>query len=613
MTARTADVEPQPTATRPRARTVWWVLLGAALCAALWLLSLPDVDLGEVGGLGLLSALPITWYVALAGIVALYLATLLRRAAPGWEPAALHVVLVAILYGTTVAIYDVPRFPYLYKHVGATEFLIANGGVDRSVDIYNNFPGFFYLTAGISQVTGIDVLDLAHGWQPVFALLFAGAVYWALGGLTTSRRVRYGAALLFTLCDWVQQNYFAPQSLAYVLSLLVIGGLLRSVPAGTAGLRWKRLARAGERRAEMPGDVPAPSRFWRSRWGALVLTLLFAAIAVSHQMSPVIVIVQSVVIAVLLRPAHPWLPVVFVLVEIAWLAQAWTFLNANFDLFSFGGADNIAPPTVDTSDALPGQAVVLWAAPLLMLTVGLLAGISVLLGILRMEASRVLVPALIGGVPLGLILGQPYGQEAIFRLYLFGLPWAVLLIARWLFADRVRSRVRRGVAAVLAAFVMAGLLPPALYGSELIAWQSTSDVAIGRWFERSTPGGSVLISLTPSFPLRSTESYVAHLYAGDGDNPDSLAARPAFPDAADDPDELLEVARTACFIGTDDTPVHIAVGPSSQRFLSLYGLMSAEEYDDFVAALEASPDFTLEQQVDNSLVFRCADLEQLVD
>ncbi len=605
MSTRVAEAPPQPPPAS-RARSSWWVLLGAAVCAALWLVSLPDVDLDRMNGWGLLPALPVLWYVSFAGVVALYLGVLLRRSAPGRSPVALHVVLVAVLYGTTSAVYDVPRFPYVYKHLGVVEYFLANGGVDRSVDIYNNFPGFFYLAAGFHLVTTVPVQDMVQWAQPVFALLFAGLVYWVAGSLTTSRRVRYGTALLFTLGDWVAQNYFAPQALAYVLSLLVVGGMLRTVPGGAAGLRWERLARSREPRADTPDDIPARSVFWSSRWGALVLVLGFALVAVSHQMSPVIVIVQSIVITLLLRPAHPWLPLVFVLIEAAWLAQAWSFLTRNFELFSFGGTANIDPPTVDTSAALPGQATVLWAAPILMAFIALLALASVVLGIRRGQAARVLVPALVGGIPLGLILGQPYGQEAIFRLYLFGLPWACYLLARWLFADRVRRRPLRQVGAVVVTVVMAALLPPSLYGSELVAWQSPSDLAIARAFEQEAPDGSVLVSLTPSFPSRLTAEYPGHLSSPTWDNPDNLASRLEFEDASSEPEGLLQVARNACSFGSPEAPVHLALGPSGERFSRLYGLVEPEVYDAFVTGLTGSPDFALVEEVGDSRLFRCA-------
>jgi hypothetical protein len=607
--ATEAPGRPAGEAARPRTLR-WVVLLGALVCAGLWAWSLTGVDLAQLDGFGLLSALPVAWYASLAGALGLYLAVLLGRGAPGRLPVLLHVVLVAVLHATTPVLYDAPRFPYLYKHVGVTEFLLANGGVDRSIDIYNNFPGFFYLTAGLDRVTGVPAMDLARWWQPVLALLFAAAVYWAVGSLTTSQRVRYGTTLLFTLGDWVQQSYFAPQSIAFVLGLVVVGGLLRTVPAGRDGFRWRRLV-GSARPSGDADDAPRPSAFWSSGWGSALLVLAFAAIAVSHQMTPVIVLVQAVVISVVLRPARPWLVVVLVLVEVAWLAQAWTFLTANFDLFSFGGTENIAPPTVDTSQALPGQALVLWAAPVLMAVIALLAACAFLLGLRRGRAAQVLVPALVGGLPLGLILGQPYGQEAIFRLFLFGLPWACYLVASWLLADGARARVRRGVVAAVAVLLLGTLLPPSLFGSELVARQSASDVAIDTWFEENAPDGSVLLPLTPSFPLRSTADYVGHRYGGTLENPADLASRLEFRDAADDPAELVDVARNACFVGTDAAPVHIAVGPSAERFVRLYGLVTPEVYDAFVAELTASGGFELVRQEGESRLFRCPPLADL--
>ncbi|MCZ2829866.1 hypothetical protein O2W14_13565 [Modestobacter sp. VKM Ac-2986] len=582
-----------------RSRRRWVLLVGALVCAVLWAVSLALVDLDAIAGWGLVNALPVLWYVSLAGVLVLYLSALLDRRSVSHAVVACHVVLVALLYGTTSAVYDVPRFAYVYKHIGVAEYLLANGSVDRSIDIYQNFPGFFYLAAGVHRLTGIPVIDLAQWSQPFFALVSAALIYWVVGALTTSRRVRYGAALLFTLGDWIAQNYFAPQAGAFVVSLVVVGGLLRTVPAGSAGVRWPR--RAATAATPPADDLPQVSRFWSSWRGTAVLIVAFAYIATSHQLSPVISLVQTGVICVLLRPARPWLLLVFVAIEAAWLAQAWTFVTSRWTLFAAGGVENAAPPTIDLTQALPGQALSLWAAPVLVLLVALMAAIALFIGLRQRVASRVVVPALIGVMPAMLVFGQPYGQEAVFRMYLFALPWACYLIARVLFADRVRVPVLRRVVAVVVAAVMATLLLPALYASELIGRIWESDVAADTWFETSTPDGSLLLPMTPNFPLRATADYPLH--AEDG--PGSIFAQPDFGVFAEDPAGLVTFSASLCVQGSAAEPLHIVVGPSAEAHSRLYGTVPPSVYQDFVTRLQQAPAFTQVFQKGDTVVYRC--------
>src|SRR4029453_18381204 len=120
----------------------------------------------------------------------------------------------------------------------------------------------------------------------------------------------------------------------FPVALFVLGGLLRSVPAGPDGLRFPQLTARFPAVAD--ADLPRSSFFWRSRAGAAVLIAGFVYVAVSHPLSPILLLVQATMVCVLLRPAHPWLPLVFLAVEATWLVQAWPFLDNTYDLFDFG-------------------------------------------------------------------------------------------------------------------------------------------------------------------------------------------------------------------------------------------------------------------------------------
>ena len=586
-----------------RSPRAWALPLGALGALLIWLSSLRDVRMEEAGGWGLLTALPLSWYAALVTVVGLYVWTLLSRRVVGHAVAAVHVVLVAILFATTALVYDVPRYPWTYKHVGVVEYLLENWTVDRSIDIYHNFPGFFYVAALVSKATGIGTLDLAQWAQPVFALLTAAAVYWMLGGLTTSRRVRYGAALLFTMGDWIGQNYFAPQAFAFPVALAVLGGLLRTVPRGAEGLRWSWVA---QRFPADDGDEdrPQPSRFWRSRWGAALLIVGFTVVVVSHPLSPLVLLAQITLVCVVLRPARPWLPVVFVAIEEAWLLQAWPFLNSTYDLFDFG-LRNISPPQVSVTDPLPGYEVALFAAPLLMAVVALLAVWGAVAAIFRRgRAARVIVPLLIAAVPMGMILGQPYGNEGIFRAYLFALPFVAFVIALQLFDERQSWTPERRLLAGLAVAVITLLTLPANFASELSYRVAASDVAANAWFEENAPDGSVLLPFTSSYPWRSTAEY-PDLLPAPTVGVDGISELPGFEAMATDPINLVSFTLNACDTRSGTGPVYVALGPSAEDDVRLFGTMQLFNYRAFEQAIAADPGFSLAFREGDSVLYRC--------
>ena len=508
------------------------------LALVLWALSLPSVHPEDMSGWGLLPALPALWYVAFGVAVAGVVGALVARGRVAHTVVVPLAALVALLFATTSAVYATPRYPWTYKHLGVTEYVLQHWSVDRSIDIYHNFPGFFFLAAGISKVTGIAPMTLAQWTQPVLSALTAAAVYWAVGALTSSGRIRYGAVLLYLLGDWIGQNYFAPQGLAFPVALFVLGGLLRSVPPGAAGLRWARL------RALVPedddGEPPGDRHFWAGRRGTALLVIAFAFVVVSHPLSPVILLGQSVVICVLLRPARPWLPVAFVAVELFWLMLAWPFLSSTYDLFEFG-VTNIEPPEVSLVEPLPGYELGLWAAPLLMAVLALLTVYSVLRGLRRpggwwcrwpwrpcrsswCSPSRTATRDL-PGLPLRAALaGVPRLGAVLRRQRAVGAAPAPAGAA-----DRRRRRPR-----------------PAgqLRGRDELPGRRL-DVDADVWFEQNTPDGSVLLPFTSAYPWRATAGYADHL-------PDptrsvvGLTEFTGFAEAAEDQTDLVEFTQGAC-------------------------------------------------------------------
>jgi hypothetical protein len=587
-----------------RSWRAWVAPLGGLVALVLWVVSLGAVRTDVVSGWGLLPGLPPLWYVAFGLVVLVLVAGLMSRRPVRHGLVVPQLALLALLFGTTSATYEVPRYPWTYKHVGVTEYVLENWSVDRSVDIYHNFPGFFFLTAGFSEVTGLHPLTLAQWTQPVLALITAAAVYWVVGGLTSSRRIRYGAVLLFTLGDWIGQNYFAPQGLAFPVALFVLGGLLRSVPEGREGFRWTRL------RNRLPlgddPDLPRGRPFWGGWPGTGVLVLAFAYVVVSHPLSPVILLGQSVLVCLLLRPARPWLPLAFLVVEEAWLMQAWPFLSDTYDLFEFG-LRNIEPPQVSIVEPLPGYETSLWAAPLLMAVIVLLTAVSVLLALRRRaRLARLVVPLAMIAVPAAMVLGQPYGNEGVFRAYLFALPWLAFVVVSWLFDDHRRWTPERRLLTVVPVAAVAVLTLPANFAGEMSYRVAASDVDAARWFDANAPEGSVLLPFTSSYPWRAGAGYTEHLPVPT-EGVVGLTELPGFEEAAEDQADLVEFTEEACDTRPGTGPVYVATGPSADDTVRLFGTMQLYTYRAYERAMAADPDFTEVFRDGDSVLFRCRD------
>ncbi|MDX6502931.1 MAG: hypothetical protein QOE29_56, partial [Gaiellaceae bacterium] len=196
------------------------VIGGAGAC---WAAALGDADLGRLSGYGLLTALPPIYFVGL-GLLAcgFAVAASQERVRPG--VLAAHVVaLVTMLHATTAILYPEPRYTWTYKHLGVIDYITTHGDVHRWIDIYQNWPMFFALNAWLSRTAGISPLAFAPWAQLFFELANVAVVVFAVAGLTRDVRLRWTAAWLFVVANWIGQDYLAPQAFAFTLAVALVG------------------------------------------------------------------------------------------------------------------------------------------------------------------------------------------------------------------------------------------------------------------------------------------------------------------------------------------------------------------------------------------------------
>lgn len=573
-------------------------LVLAGVATVLWAVALPGVAPERTNGWGLLPGLPALWYLAFAVSMASLLIAVVATDGRLWLRAIPFVIFCLIVLGTTSVIYEVPRYAWTYKHIGVTEYLIENGVPALDVDIYQNFPGFFYLAGIVHEVTNIPLMLMARYSEFGFALLNAAAVYWAIGALSRSVGVRGTATVLFTLTNWIGQNYFAPQAIAFPCAVLVIGGYLRLLAINHGrprrGRLWSQLSR------------PQHEHFWASPLAVILVLFVFAFVVVSHQFTPVVVLLQVLAVSAVLLVRRPWLVAVMGVFELLWMLHAYPFISRHFSLVQFSGYDNIRPPEAQ-KPVLPGTEVMAQIPHVLVLFVVVATVAGALLALKRQRSlSSVLLPGVLAAAPIALVFGQSYGQEGILRAYLFALPWCCLVIARDLLqADRLRSSAGVTAATLMVLFPLAVLFVPSTLGNELTNRIDAADVAADRWFERNTPDGSELLLLVPAYPSRSTGNYTVHVLQDDPLSPALLHDLAGFSGAAKTGKELHDFTRSYVAVQDPYHDIYLALGPTQEQYLRLYGLVGPKEYQDYLSRLSADKThFELVYSSDGSYLFK---------
>jgi hypothetical protein len=561
-------------------------VLGAAL--ALWAVSLTATDLDKLSGFGLLAALPPSYYVALAVLTLGFAVAAAAKRLSERLLAAYVVALAVVLHATAPLLYDYPRYAWTYKHLGVIGYIQANGAVDRSIDIYHNWPGFFAANAWLSKATGVSAMTYAGWSQLFFELINVAVLVFALRGITRDVRVIWVAAWLFLLANWVGQDYLAPQAFGFVMALLIIGLCLRCAttprrPRTAVGWWIFRQLR------RIPGLVDpfqVRARQPLTQAGAFVVgAICYLAVVVSHQLSPVMLLGAVWSFALLTRRLPLWIPVAMTAVEAYWVALALPFIS--FALFNPNPAGS-HPTVYDRSRGLYGLELVQYGSWLLTVALVVAAAVGV---VVRLRARKFdVLPVAFATAPLLVLFLQSYGGEAIFRTYLFALPWLAFLAAAACMPStaphvRLPARLWRFLA---VAAVIAPCLLIAYFGYEKANYFSRSDVAAARWWEQHAPRHSALGLVAQNFPSRLTARYA---YARKAEAAPTLTDEGGVRYREIRRSDLRRIVRMLDGVGGRNR--YLAITPSQERFSDLYGLLPPRSFARLRYLLAHSPQFRI--------------------
>ncbi|HWE10036.1 MAG TPA: glycosyltransferase [Solirubrobacteraceae bacterium] len=570
----------------------------------LWALSLTGADLSRINGVGLLAALPPTYFVAFALLLGGFAFAVTGAERRPRLLGAYVLALIVVLHATTAILYDEPRYAWTYPHLGVINLIAATGQANRNIDIYTNWPAFFALNAWFSRTSGVAPIAFAGWAQVAFNLVNIYVVRFALRALTRDERVLWTAALFFVLGNWVGQDYLAPQAFAFPLSLVVLGLCLR---CGRTALKPRRglgrlteslLARIAARvlpPSARDDEVIAPPVSSRA---ALVAGAACAvAVIITHQLSPVILILTVFLLALVTRTVPLWIPAAMAVVEVWWVWVAWPFLHAHFSLFD-PGSGGAAAANRNLSAAPPGTSFSLYAPAAVMALMALLGVTGWLRRLLHGRLD--LVTACCIAAPVGTVAAQSYGGEGVFRAYLFALPWLAFLAA--LACTRRLSSPSRGAMSrprllmVMPAVVLCLLF--AYFGEELANRETPDDVTASAWYELHAPSGSIRIDLAPNAPDRLTGRYPLNSLG----DPSALLQLPQFTGhrlgAAD-------VPRLERYIRQQGVhPTYVVLTRSQENYGRLNGLVAPGSLLGLRQALERSGSFRLVFHRPTAWIFR---------
>jgi hypothetical protein len=594
-----------------------WARFGPDLLAfgalAVWAGSLSAIDLDRLTDIGVLPVLPPSIFVAVA-LLAGSFALALRQARPSPVRLLLHVVaLIVLVQGTLALVEGTPARPDAWRHLGLVEYVQRHGSVDPGFTAYFGWPSFFILSA-----FAFDVLGLKDGtgpavWAPmIFNLAYLGPLLLILRSATPDSRLPWLGVWCFYLTDWVGQDYYAPQALAYLLHLVIVGILLTWFtvapgPLAASMQRWLGRLRLTPRAGSVSwAIVPTRARPDVSARPGLgvgllaVVLILFSVVVSGHQLTPFFTLSSVTMLVAFRLCTLRSLPLIMFVMISAWiLYMAWAFFSNNVSMV-LGSIGRIS----DTLDANVSERVIGSPGHILVvrtrIAASLLIWIVALIGCMKRSRNgyRDSAMILLALSPFLLLPLQGYGGEMIMRIYVFALP-AMLFFACTLLhvGSGGRPSWRTTAATAIISVGLFGLLLITRYGDERVNHMTVGEIEAVRYVYRVAAPGSLLVAAGPntSWQFQDVDEYT---YAEFGlkSAEDLAALRNADLDAVE---RKMEAGSS--------TPAYLIVTRSQAAALEDVAGLPAGTVQRLVARLTSSGRFRALFSNHDAAVFRLAD------
>ena len=309
-------------------------MTAGALSILLWSLSLSSIHPYAATDTGLMTMLPIVWWIALL-LAFIGLVVELQSESPRVVPCVFNLFALAlVLHGTLPATEVTPRFAAAYQIAGFSDQFAKNGTPLPLLDARMSWPGLFSATGMAARAMGVDPTWFFR-WAPLVLNLLYLLPVKVIANTTLKRpRAQWLALAVFLLGNWLDQDYFSPQAVDLLLYLAVIAILVRVFatsrrqPAPVRHVMEFRIVVALADRVRrifwlpktaQSGEHPVPPRSTAELAFLYSMTLAIEiAIIASHQFTP---LALCVVLFVLTMTGRTQMNLLWIITSV--LAFAW--------------------------------------------------------------------------------------------------------------------------------------------------------------------------------------------------------------------------------------------------------------------------------------------------
>ena len=581
MTVTTPHPQLQQRSSAPARTGYRWILPAGILVASVVAFSIALPTLREASWhlFGLIPAASPLFPISIASATIAFCLSIARGA---MRTAAVALVATVLLMRLPTALStDAPLYSWTYKHFGPIDYIQRFGGVDVTADIYHNWPGAFSFVAWMNTITDSETILIAQWFAVGSQLAFTGAVYYLARttGLTvpTALVAAFGAHIV----NWVGQDYLSPQAIAFALGIVVIALLLAST---------------------------------RTKAASWVAVGLFAAIVVTHQLTPYWLLAAVLLLTLLGRIRPRYIVGVFAAIAIGYLLLHLDVVSEFGELIRLDFLQNILTPSARNEvlgDPSMGQVVNSWAARAITGVVWLSAGAIILAQLVRRrtEWRSTAVPAVVAFSPVLILLAQGYGGEALFRVFLYSIPGCMLIIApvltRMLQGGMARGRraAQLGAATLVTLIALASIQTS--YGGWFANLVTPESVRLTTRVLSEEDPATLTIGVAPGAPGRIVAEYVEFVRANqlfDSGIDMWLTSWPGWED--EEFADPRRVTRLTDSLVWEERPALVVITEQMRAYSTYFGTLPAGALDRFESILREDPRWVLDYESDETLVYR---------
>ena len=503
-----AETVPRKSASRQARNIAAVVALATSLTA---MVTAQKVAPAAIGGYGLISVVPFLVWIALAALVVSFA---LHVSAPTLSTPRLGLHLVAwvlLLHGLPGFLEHEPPFPSAWISAGFVNAFIQHGH-PYDLDARFFWPGFFTTAGAFVGMNGWKSALPLLRWTPAISNLFYALPIFVLAKLSLRRReAPWIVVWLFVALNWVGQDYFSPQGLAYFLFLAILAVLVATfsqtdpwqVPQARQVSAWLQQRRIAARwspgeQVYLPWWSPSGMSLTAGQAAGVLAIIFISAVAITmvHQLTPIALALDVMALVAARRCRLTFLPAILILLIVVWLSYAaidyWDgHLTA---LFGSGGATTVSTGLSDRLAGSDSHLVVVYIRVVFAVGVWIVgAGASVWSALRRRPLDLTLV--LLAAAPFVLVVLQSYGGEVPLRVYLYTLPFMICLVVDAVSRSAVRWSWRGIVAFILATALIVPSFFVARFGNETFEQVRPDEIAAVQALYRLAPRGSTLTAM----------------------------------------------------------------------------------------------------------------------